>query len=56
MGLDEDSAIPEPVPHKIPDDEPAADDVDDAAPKRALLDMESVPSPIHDSGSVWSSG
>ena len=49
-GLDEDSAIPEPVPHTIPDDEP--EPVDDAAPKRALLDMESVPSPIHDSGSV----
>ncbi|NVB84397.1 MAG: response regulator, partial [Kofleriaceae bacterium] len=47
--LDEDSAIPEPVPHKIPDDAP---EPDDRAPTKALLDMDSVPSPIHDSGSA----
>jgi len=47
------SAIPEPVPHTIEDhseDEPPADEIDQAAPKMELADMQSVPTPVHDGG------
>ena len=43
----EDSGIPEPVPHKIPDDEPAEEE---GVVQKQLLDMQSVPARIDDGG------